>query len=76
MTAEILDVRHTLCPIPVIRTQAAAGQLDDGTRLKILCTDPGALIDIPVWGRIHGHRVVSTRREGNEIEIELEIRKP
>lgn len=76
MTAHLLDVRHQLCPIPVIRTQGCVAALADGDRLEVLCTDPGALSDIPAWCRIHGHRVLSTRELDEEIHIVLEVCKP
>lgn len=75
-TPDILDVRHMLCPMPVIRTQSAVARLHHGDRLRVLCTDPGALNDIPAWCRIHGHRLLGTERRGDEIEIELEVCKP
>lgn len=71
-----LDVRHQLCPIPVIRTQGAINELDSGDVLEVRCTDPGALNDIPAWSRIHGHKVVSTEQAGEEIRIVLEVCKP
>lgn len=73
---EVLDVRRQLCPIPVIRTQNRVKALHHGDRLKVLCTDPGALSDIPAWCRINGHKVVGTERCGEEIEIVLEVCRP
>ena len=45
MSENTLDVRGLLCPLPVIRTQDRVKDLHPGTRLEILCTDPGAVID-------------------------------
>jgi tRNA 2-thiouridine synthesizing protein A len=28
--------------------------------LEVLCSDPGALHDIPAWCRIHGHSITNT----------------
>jgi tRNA 2-thiouridine synthesizing protein A len=75
MSTEILDVRNMLCPMPVIRTQATVARMKHGDRLLALCTDPGALNDIPAWCRIHGHRLIRAERRGDEIEIELEVCK-
>lgn len=71
----ILDVRHQLCPIPVIRTQNAVARLGDGERLTVLCTDPGTLSDIPAWCRINGHRLLGTVEKGDDIEITLQVCK-
>lgn len=73
MSREILDARRLLCPLPVIRVQDRVQQLEPGTRLAAVCTDPGALQDIPAWCRINGHKVIETRREGEDYVIELEV---
>ncbi len=73
MTREILDARRLLCPLPVIRVQDRVQDLQPGTRLAAICTDPGAMQDIPAWCRINGHRVIETRREGEDYVIELEV---
>lgn len=68
-----LDVRGQLCPIPVIRTQNHAKKLAAGDLLEVLCTDPGAINDIPSWCRINGHTIVSTETRDNIIVITLRI---
>jgi tRNA 2-thiouridine synthesizing protein A len=73
VSREILDARRLLCPLPVIRVQDRVQQLTPGTRLAAVCTDPGALQDIPAWCRINGHKVIGTRREGEDYVIELEV---
>ena len=74
MTCEVLDARNLLCPLPVIRTQDAIQQLRPGDRLQVICTDPGALHDIPAWCRVHGHRICDVERQGREITITVEVR--
>lgn len=76
MDAHVLDVRNQLCPIPVIRTQNTVKRLADGERLKVLCTDPGTLSDIPAWCRINGHRILATETGGDTIEILLQVCRP
>ena len=73
MSREILDARRLLCPLPVIRVQDRVQQLTPGTRLAAICTDPGALQDIPAWCRINGHKVIEARRDGDDYVIELEV---
>jgi len=75
MSKHTLDVKGQLCPIPVIRTQNQAKKLAPGDTLEVLCTDPGAINDIPAWCRINGHTVVSseTKEDGNLIVITLTI---
>lgn len=74
-TAVTVDARRLLCPIPVIRTQETVDTLEDGTTVDVICTDPGALHDVPAWARIHGHTVVATRSEDNEHIITLRTGK-
>ena len=74
MSRHILDARNLLCPMPVIRTQDRVKALDTGDILEVRCTDPGALNDIPAWCRIHGHRVVETKEDTDEVVIILSVK--
>lgn len=73
MSEFVLDVRRLLCPMPVIRTQDRVQSLKPGDMLKVICTDPGALHDIPAWCRMNGHRVLESETQGREIVICLEV---
>ncbi|QTR50675.1 homoserine kinase [Candidatus Thiothrix anitrata] len=66
-----INARRLLCPLPVIRVQQTIENLTPGTVVTAVCTDPGALHDIPAWARIHGHHVLETRTEGREYTIVL-----
>lgn len=68
-----LIAKRLLCPMPVIRTQDKVATLQPGDTLEVVCTDPGALNDIPAWCRINGHQVLSTRREDDEVIIVIEV---
>ncbi len=61
-----LDARRLLCPIPVIRTQNALKTIALGERLRVTCTDPGTLHDIPTWVRLNGHVLVEQSERGGE----------
>ena len=73
MTEAVLDARNLLCPLPVIRTQDAVATLQPGDRVRVLCTDPGALHDIPAWCRVHGHRIVDSKQQDRDITITVEV---
>ena len=62
-----------MCPMPVIRAQNCVANLEVGDELEILCTDPGALTDIPTWCRIEGHEVLELVQNGNELVIKLRV---
>ena len=68
-----LDARRMLCPMPVIKTQDKVNQLAAGDRLTVVCTDPGALNDVPAWCRINGHKVIETKQQDDEVIILIEV---
>jgi tRNA 2-thiouridine synthesizing protein A len=70
---EYLDARRLLCPLPVIRVQERVRELAPGSILEALCSDPGALQDIPAWCRLNGHRVLETRSGRGEYLVILEV---
>jgi tRNA 2-thiouridine synthesizing protein A len=59
--------------MPVIRTQEKVEQLPVGDTLKVLCTDPGAIHDIPAWCRVNGHEVVEINQQDEEISIVIRV---
>ncbi|ROR34188.1 sulfurtransferase TusA family protein [Inmirania thermothiophila] len=73
MTRRRLDARGLLCPMPVIRTQERVREMAPGEELEVLCTDPGALADIPAWCRIHGHEVVETEQGRDIVRIVVRV---
>jgi tRNA 2-thiouridine synthesizing protein A len=73
MSHHELDARRLLCPLPVIRTQDRAKGLLPGDTLEVICTDPGALYDIPAWCRMYGHDVINTREKPDEVRVILRI---
>ena len=68
-----LNARRLLCPMPVIRTQDKIKTLVPGDVLKVICTDPGVVHDIPAWSRINGHKVLEIQQDDDEIFITIEV---
>lgn len=68
-----LDTRGLLCPLPVIRTQDAIKNLQQGDELRVLASDPGTLHDIPAWVRVHGHVLKHAGEEHGEFKFEIEV---
>jgi tRNA 2-thiouridine synthesizing protein A len=73
MSTHELDARRLLCPLPVIKTQNKIKELTSGDILKVVCTDPGTLHDIPAWCKVHGHKIISTQMIERDIFITLEV---
>ena len=69
-----LDARNLLCPMPVIRVQNAMESLAPGDVLEVLCTDPGAMSDVPAWCRVNGHEVLEAVEDASADEIRITIR--
>lgn len=68
-----VDARNLLCPMPVIRAQDQVETLEPGTIVEVICTDPGALNDIPAWCRINGHKVCSADERDGEYVVRLSV---
>ena len=73
MSHHVLDARGLLCPMPVIKTQNEILRLAPGDTLEVIASDPGALNDIPAWCRIHGHKLVSTHRDEDDVRVTIEV---
>lgn len=73
MSTYQLDARRLLCPMPVIKVQNRANELLAGDILEVVCTDPGALNDVPAWCRINGHKVITTEQGDDLVKITIEI---
>lgn len=73
MSNHTLEVKRMLCPMPVIRTQDKIKTLSVGDVLEVVCTDPGALQDVPAWCRINGHKVLETKETEDEVFIVIEV---
>lgn len=68
-----LDCHRLLCPMPVIRVQDQVAQMQPGDEVEAICTDPGALNDIPAWCRINGHQVIETREQDDEYIVVVRV---
>ncbi|MCX4193212.1 sulfurtransferase TusA family protein [Methylophaga sp. OBS1] len=73
MSRQQLDARRMLCPMPVIKTQNQVAGMQVGDEVEVICTDPGALNDIPAWARINGHSVIETVQDEDEIRITVRV---
>jgi tRNA 2-thiouridine synthesizing protein A len=73
MSNYTLDARNIFCPLPVIRTQDKIKELQAGDILEVICTDPGALSDIPAWCRINGHTVTDTIENKDDVLVRIKV---
>ncbi|WP_022723445.1 sulfurtransferase TusA family protein [Rhodopseudomonas sp. B29] len=71
MSITILDLAGLKCPLPVLKTRKALQAGRGGDVFEVRCTDPMALIDIPVLIGETGDRLISTER-GDIIVFRIE----
>ncbi|WP_082652780.1 sulfurtransferase TusA family protein [Aureimonas sp. AU12] len=69
----LLDTSGLKCPLPVIRARKLIRTMPSGTRLKIICTDPLAEIDIPHLAASDGHQLAAKGRDGDQFWYVLEL---
>ena len=68
----LLDLKGLKCPLPVLKTRKAMANLEAGTLITVLTTDPMAAIDIPHYCQENGHRLVSAEMTGEDGRFVLE----
>ncbi|MDA8095540.1 MAG: sulfurtransferase TusA family protein [Betaproteobacteria bacterium] len=61
-----LDARGLNCPLPILRTKKALGELGAGQVLKIVATDPGAVKDMQAFAKQTGNELMSSAEAGGE----------
>ena len=71
-TAESLDVRGLLCPIPILRTAQRMRGMAAGEQLEVIGDDVGIVEDMPVWCEQTGNRLVLLVREGEVVRCVVE----
>jgi tRNA 2-thiouridine synthesizing protein A len=66
-----LDCTGLLCPLPVYRTRQAMARLTPGTVLRVDCTDPGSLADVPAFAREQGHTLLGVMERSGVFVFDL-----
>ena len=69
-----LDVRGLNCPLPILRTKKALVDLTSGQVLKIIATDPGAVIDFQVFAEQTGNELLSSSETAGEFTFYMKKR--
>lgn len=71
---EELDVRGLVCPLPILRTKKQLASMKSGKILKIIATDPGAVIDFQVFAEQTGHHLLNSVETDGEYMFFLQKR--
>ncbi|MBF0357599.1 MAG: sulfurtransferase TusA family protein [Magnetococcales bacterium] len=59
-----IDAKNLLCPLPILRADAAMLDLEIGQTLEIQATDPGLVNDLPAWCSINSHKILEMKQQG------------
>lgn len=70
MTCQIVadhevDALGLLCPLPVLKARKRLQQMDSGQVLRVLASDPAAVIDIPHFCQQSGHCLLHSEAAGS-----------
>lgn len=55
-----VDASGLLCPLPVLRARKRLKSMVPGAVLRLIATDPAAVIDVPHFCLEAGHSLIST----------------
>jgi tRNA 2-thiouridine synthesizing protein A len=65
-THKELDARGLVCPLPILRTKKSLAEMTSGQILKVVATDPGAVIDFQVFAEQTGNTLLSMSEADDE----------
>lgn len=63
---EVLDCSGLNCPMPIVKTKKAIGELELGAVLKMISTDPGSVNDMKAWTKKTGQELLETVDENGK----------
>ena len=61
-----LDARGLNCPLPILKTKKALGELTSGQVLKVISTDAGSVKDMEAFAKQTGNELLASQAEGKE----------
>ncbi|MBI5612957.1 MAG: sulfurtransferase TusA family protein [Gammaproteobacteria bacterium] len=61
-----IDARGLNCPLPILRAKKSLSALAAGKVLRILATDPGAILDFQAFANQTGNELLSSSEAGGE----------
>ena len=60
-----IDATGLLCPLPVLKARKRLAGMAPGAVLRLVSTDPAAVIDVPHFCADAGHVLLKTLMEGS-----------
>ncbi|MCE4049016.1 sulfurtransferase TusA family protein [Bacillus sp. Au-Bac7] len=66
---KVLDAKGLACPMPIVKTKKAMGDIDTGEVLEVHTTDKGALNDLTAWAKSGGHELLKHENENGVLKF-------
>ncbi|MDX1781803.1 MAG: sulfurtransferase TusA family protein [Thalassovita sp.] len=63
-----IDASGLLCPLPVLKARKRLKQMAQGEVLRLIATDPAAVIDVPHFCNESGHEFLGAEEFGEATE--------
>ncbi len=66
-----LDASGLNCPLPILRAKKALSDMERGTTLKVISTDPGSVKDFEAFSKQTNNPLLSSGEEGGKFVFVL-----
>lgn len=67
-----VDTSGLNCPLPLLKAKKALSTMKKGERLRVISTDRGAFIDIPVYCEISDNSLINMTETENKLIFIIE----
>ncbi|MDN4094592.1 MULTISPECIES: sulfurtransferase TusA family protein [Bacillales] len=66
---KVLDAKGLACPMPIVKTKKAIGEIESGEVLEVHTTDKGAKNDLTAWAKSSGHEMLKDTEENGVLKF-------
>ena len=68
----LVDATGLKCPLPVLKARKVMKNLQGGSKIRVLSTDPGSPLDFKHFCNSKGHILISMEEHQDNIEFVIE----
>jgi tRNA 2-thiouridine synthesizing protein A len=68
-STKLVDAKGLACPMPIMKTKKAIGELESGQILEVHSTDKGAKNDLSAWAKSGGHELLNHIEEDGVLKF-------
>ncbi|WHZ00577.1 sulfurtransferase TusA family protein [Neobacillus sp. YX16] len=68
-STKLVDAKGLACPMPIVKTKKAIGELMSGQILEVHSTDKGAKNDLSAWTKSGGHELLNQIEEDGVLKF-------